>query len=94
MYKKSLIILAFLFSDIIAKDLPKTAVACAKTKQIALQKAKEKLAEILAPKPKFNLNQGFSSFPIVVDDLNLKFDIVKEFKQNNKNCVEIVEVKK
>ena len=66
------------------------AIGCAKTKELALKKAKENLAIKLAPKPKFNLNPGFSSFPVVVDDINLKVEIIKSYKDKEDNiCLKV-----
>ena len=70
----------------------RNAIGCANTKKIAKQKAKENLALKLAKKdkPKFDLNPGFSDFPVVVDDLNLEIKVIKNYKnKKNKFCVEV-----
>jgi predicted component of type VI protein secretion system len=87
---KFIIVITILNSCLIGQTQDIKIIKCAKTKQLALKQAKEELALKLAPKPKFNLNPNFSSFPIVVDDINLKVRIIKIYKDNLGNiCIKI-----
>jgi len=92
---KFIIVIMILNNYLIGQIQDVKIIKCAKTKQLALKQAKEELALKLAPKPKFNLNPNFSSFPIVVDDINLKVKIIKIYKDNLDNiCIKIQKSKK
>lgn len=67
------------------------AVGCAKTKKLAITRAKDNLAIKLAPKPKKSLNPGFSSFPMVADNINLKVKVIEYYtKPNGDVCVKVI----